>query len=83
MSKQKLPSIEPLALSKSDAPAFPTFDHPWMGLTKREYFAAKALQGMLSQWVHPEFSLTPEDWAKSAAQLGDALLAELNKENHK
>ena len=65
-------------------PAFPcgigtTFD----GLTKREYFAAMAMQGMLCEAWHPEMGV---DWRKSPSGIGfaatnyaDDLLAELAK----
>ncbi len=45
------------------------------GLNKREYFAAMAMQGMLSgsQYIYYE------RFAKIAVQAADALIAELNK----
>lgn len=45
------------------------------GLTKREYFAAMALQGMLASDLKDEFSL--EIHARCAVRAADALLAEL------
>ena len=45
------------------------------GLTKREYFAAMAMQGMTSN-----NSITVETVAAWAVQYADALLAELGKE---
>ena len=67
-------------------PAYPTFmgaDSP--GLTKRELFAAMAMNGLLSTlWTpndaKPEISLT-ERYAMQSVILADALLAELDKEN--
>ena len=58
------------------------------GLTKREYFAAKAMQGLSSIQVGPEFlkeirdtNLTLEGViAENAVRYADALLAELSKE---
>ena len=55
------------------------------GLTKREYFAAMAMQGMMS--IHPrELMNGPEkhqtvgDWiAKNCVSMADALIAELSK----
>ncbi len=47
----------------------------WLGLTKREYFAAMAMQGMTSN-----NSITVETVAAWAVQYADALLAELGKE---
>ena len=43
------------------------------GLTKREYFAGLAMQGMASS------DLTYEDIAHDAVKMSDAILAELNK----
>jgi len=46
------------------------------GLTKREYFAALAMQGLLAD---PEIVGKPEQYAKDAVTFADALLAELEK----
>ena len=59
-------------------PIAPTNGKKWDGLTKREYFAAKALQGILSapytgNWV-------PEEFAEMAVQMADELVRQLNKE---
>jgi hypothetical protein len=48
----------------------------YKGLTKREYFAAMAMQGMLSG---SQFIDNGERFAKLAVQAADALIAELNK----
>jgi hypothetical protein len=45
------------------------------GLTKREYFAAMALQGLLSDYE----SESIEDYSKYAVKLADTLIEELNK----
>jgi len=65
-------------------PAFyhPDFgiDGPQQGLTKREYFAGLAMQGVLSH--NSKYSPTPNqaaDIAMYAVQIADALLEELNK----
>jgi hypothetical protein len=50
------------------------------GLTKREYFAGLAMQGVLSH--NSKYSLTPNqaaDIAMYAVQIADGLLKELNK----
>jgi hypothetical protein len=51
---------------------------PCIGLTKREYFAAMAMQGLLSHsmdWVNDE-----QGWcAENAVRLADDLLTELSK----
>lgn len=49
--------------------------HVDTGLTKREYFAAMALTGIISK---PTWS--DEDTAKHAVNCADALINELNKE---
>lgn len=49
-----------------------------MGLTKREHFAAMALQGIISNPNRGSAKLA--DISKSAVILADALINELNKE---
>ena len=56
-----------------------------MGLTKREYFAAKALQGLLSIYDSNNTNIVPnknnvEYMAKLAVSAADALLLELSNE---
>ena len=52
-------------------------DAPQEGLTKREYFAAMALQGALAnKFAHER---TIEMITESAVKLADALIDELNK----
>ena len=48
------------------------------GLTKRELFAAMAMQGIASHGTAP--GITDADVAEVACGLADALIAELNKE---
>lgn len=46
-----------------DTPAFPTdhmFDNPSVGMTKREYFAAMAMQGILQQFSESQIELQEE-----------------------
>ena len=78
-------------MSKADEPAFPingsvgSSDGDFNpGLTKREYFAAMALQGLSVQAIAGHHN-TPEprnvkEKAEHAVMLADALLAELSKE---
>lgn len=60
--------------------AKPEYQHQEIGLTKREHFAAMAMQGMSS---HPEFYGTStafaENIARDSVKLADALLKELSK----
>lgn len=44
-------------------------------LTKREYFAAKALAGLVTQFDQGEFY--PENYAKKAVELADELIKAL------
>jgi hypothetical protein len=48
------------------------------GLSKREYFAAMALQGILS---HLTIKVNAEDVTKAAVLVADQLIIELNKTN--
>lgn len=72
-------------MSAGDNPAFPSriplyadedLKH-FSGLTVREYFAAKALDGMLA---NPDIeSISPSETAGVAIAYADALIAALNK----
>lgn len=68
---------EPQYPTNPEASAFPWNECTEDGLSKREYFAAKAMQGMLA---------TERGWDESAERLAalaiaqaDALIAELNR----
>ncbi len=52
----------------------------WLGLTKRELFAAMAMQGVLANPVEHLASAPREDIAGWAVEFADALLDELAKE---
>jgi hypothetical protein len=54
------------------------YQHP--GLTKREYFAAMAMQGLLSNLTEIE-GFREHEIEEFAVMRADALIAELNKEN--
>lgn len=61
-----------------DEPAFPTGIEVDGGLTKREYFAARAMQGLISTYTinrdgHTKYT------AETAVQYADALIAEPEK----
>ena len=51
---------------------------PVVGLTKREHFAAMAMQGYCA--VEAGWNQPPEEVARCSAVMADALIAELNKE---
>lgn len=68
-----------------DEPAFPRvvintldkeYHEPYQGLTKREYFAAMAMQGLLA---HSAYSNGIEDAADLAVQGADALIESLTE----
>lgn len=69
-------------MSIGDRPAFPIVDPDGViaagGLTKRELFAAMAMQGFCSNSVMTETGHA--DMARMAVEQADALLAELAKE---
>lgn len=57
------------------------YQHIDCGLTKREYFAVMALQGILSgvSGVEQLAHVHPASWSETAVQYADTLIAELNK----
>lgn len=61
----------------ANEPAFPFFndENLYPGITKREYFAAMAMQGMLSYIG----SLHYESISERAYQIADAMIAESEK----
>lgn len=67
--------------------AFPCFNGdqftPTLGLTKREYFAAMAMQGLLAHNCDhfKDSDLEKEGVANRSVQMADALIAELNNES--
>jgi hypothetical protein len=65
--------------TRPDDAAFPQNPHTLLdtGLTKREYFAAMALQGFIA---NPDNLQTAERFAFAAVKMADALIEELNKE---
>ena len=71
-------------MSRADEPAFPVPEtavggqRMRGGLSKREYFAAMAMQGMLASGIS-ERNSGPVSLAMSAVEQADALLAELEK----
>jgi len=60
--------------TNKDDHVFPISDLSEFGLTKREYFAAIAMQGLL-----PSDNVSLEFAANAAVKCADLLIAELNK----
>ena len=64
--------------TKSNEPAFASIHTPWLkGLTKREYFAAMAMQGIIANKDGLDIKI--ERIVESAVDTADALIEELNK----
>ena len=73
-------------MTKANEPAFPYYhniDYWGSGLSKREYFAAKAMQGILSANAPAMEEVNDKNVdyvvAREAVASADALLAELEK----
>lgn len=72
-------------MNNADQPAHPTFEGPestgpymlYNGLTKREYYAGLAMQGLLSRYYMCETPLPLADVAKDAVEAADELLKAL------
>jgi len=62
-------------MKNTGGPAFPQAhdDSGWPGMTLRDYFAAKAMQGMLADRKQV---MSPSEWAANAYRMADAMLAE-------
>jgi hypothetical protein len=64
--------------TKANEPAYPNKQVSlWKGLTKREYFAAMALQGIIANKDGLDIKI--ERIVESAVDTADALIEELNK----
>jgi hypothetical protein len=64
--------------TKANEPAYPNKQVPsWKGLTKREYFAAMALQGIIANKDGLDIKI--ERIVESAVDTADALIEELSK----
>lgn len=61
-------------------PIYPIIDLGVNGLTKREYFAGLAMQGLVNHFVY-NYNVDAEKLAAVAVKMADALIAELNKTN--
>lgn len=81
-------------MKNSEEPAYPTPDcevsgmaSQYLGLTKREYFAAMAMQAWISTYRQVD-AKTPDEWAEDPQRIAnlsiayaEALLTELEKSN--
>ncbi len=76
LTEEKQATAEAQANGK--IPAYPVLrDWEELGLTKRELFAAMAMQGMLANPNHAEFIHSHTERSALAALAADALLKEL------
>lgn len=66
-------------ITKGTEPASPIQDTEFDGLTKREYFAAQALKGLLST-KHPDFEYNSAEVSRVAVEHADSLIKALNGE---
>lgn len=66
---------------ETNNPAFPTFRDSSVnqGLTKREYFAAMAMQGFLASTAGTHSVPNADTVSRLSVGFADALLTELNK----
>ncbi len=61
----------------SNEPAFPSADfehHEFTGMTLRDYFAAKAMQGILTATLTPNTAWSQDEAAETAYNVADAML---------
>ena len=78
--------IEGMSMKENGGPAFPVLDHitperlafASHGMTLRDYFAAKAMQGFMANKNIPT-RFSPEDDASYFYAIADAMLAERAK----
>ena len=75
-----------MSIKDNGGPAFPETcgDQIVPGMTLRDYFAAKALQGLIGRvWVDEKTGRVPDNvfdlWAEASYQVADAMLAERAK----
>ena len=62
-------------------PGFPSeWNEPIHGLTKREWFAGKAIQGILMDADFTDRTAS-QDWADAAVNVADAMIARLKEPN--
>jgi hypothetical protein len=66
-------------MSEADEPAFPIANSQNDGLTKREFFAAMAMQGIARDLLDDVTNWRIEKMAKCAVEYADALIAALER----
>lgn len=79
MENKNLPAFpQPIAECNGGLSETMDYNNLSIGLSKREYFAGLAMQGLAS---HPsvKFSTTAENFSKYSVAMADALLLELSK----
>lgn len=61
----------------------PQFNNHTYGITKREYFAASALQGLIANNSENqyEYALDDDELCEEAVNLAEKLIEKLNREN--
>ena len=76
-------------MTNSEVSAFPvstyskmdgSYLHSTDGLSKREYFAAMAMQGLATQYSEYRDEDAPSSVVRFAVKIADSLILELNKE---
>jgi len=83
MKMKTNPNDPPFYNATHDINEFPNIRRPILtteGMTKRELFAIKALQGMLSSDMSTDRTKANKPaWAKAAIEFADALIRKLNE----
>jgi hypothetical protein len=72
-------SMPVMAKDSADGMLYRVGEQPRTGLTIREYFAAMAMQGFCSYETDDRIEGWERKWARTACEIADALIAELNK----
>jgi len=80
MTEKEQRDVVETELKGTGGPAFPIgipeAKIVYTGMTLRDYFAAKAMQGLIAGTVTPETVWSPEDLAKSSYMMAYAMLKE-------
>ena len=79
-----------MSTKETGGPALPAFPgqrdfgngcvESWIGMTLRDYFAAKAMQAYLGSYPNGCLTCRPDEIAADAYDVADAMLAERNEE---